>query len=151
MTGTAQKPTTTERILLVDDNKLGLSVRKVVLEELGYNVTAVCCSLQALETFNSETFDLVVTDYRMPHLNGIELIGRIREGKPHMPVVLISGVVDALGLDEQNTGADVVIQKSAHEDATLTRAVSRLLSRRVPRKPVSPQRSVRARRSVAAR
>jgi CheY-like chemotaxis protein len=134
-----------ERILLIDDNKMGLSVRKVVLEELGYDVTAVCCSLEAFDKYCAQMFDLVVTDYRMPQMDGIKLIGRIRERTPEIPIVLLSGVAEALGLSEHNTGADIVIQKNAHEIPTLTRAVTRLLSRRVPKKPVRAQRIARSR------
>ena len=50
-----------------------------------------------------------------------------------LPVVLISGFVDSLGLSEDNTGADVVIQKSNNEVAHLVRAVSRLLRRKKTR------------------
>jgi CheY-like chemotaxis protein len=139
MRGYSHKPTARERILLVDDNQLGLGARKVVLEELGYSVTAVCCSLKAFETFCSEAFELVVTDYRMPHLNGIELIERIRSKIPEIPIVLISGLAETLGLDQHNTGADIVIQKNAHEVTSLTRAVLRLLARRVPKKAVRKQ------------
>jgi CheY-like chemotaxis protein len=142
MRGYGHKPTARERILLVDDNRNGLSARKVVLEELGYSVTAVCCSLRAFETFCSEAFELVVTDYRMPHLNGIQLIEQIRSKVPSIPIVLISGVAETLGLDHHNTGADIVIQKNAHEVTSLTRAVLRLLTRRVPKKTVRKQDSL---------
>jgi CheY-like chemotaxis protein len=139
MRGYGHKPTARERILLVDDNHFGLSVRKVVLEELGYAVTAVCCSLEAFRTFCSEGFELVVTDYRMPNLNGIELIERIRSKNPNVPIVLISGLAETLGLNQQNTGADIIVQKNAHEVVALTRAVVRLLARRVPKKAVRRQ------------
>jgi CheY-like chemotaxis protein len=138
------------RILLVDDNRAGLSVRKVVLAELGYTVVDVGCSLQALDRFCAEAFDLVVTDYRMPKLNGIELIGRIRQHQPTIPVVLISGIAEALGLNTQNTGADVVVQKSANEVTALTRGVLRLLSRKLPRKSAGTQRRHPARRTATA-
>ena len=105
------KRTVPNRILLVDDNQMGLRARKVVLEELGYEVTAICCSVEALQHFCSHPFDLVVTDYRMPKLDGIQLIARIRERSPATPIVLISGLAEALGLDETNTGADSVVQK----------------------------------------
>ncbi len=139
MSDLSHKPEMRERILLVDDNKMGSKVRKVVLEELGYQVTAICCSLEAFDKFCSQPFDLVVTDYRMPHLDGIELIRRIRERKPEVAVIMVSGFAEALGFDETNTGADVVIQKNCHEVSNLTRAVSRLLVRRLPRKPAQGQ------------
>lgn len=153
MTGNAHKPTVHDKILLVDDNERGLRVRKVVLEELGYIVKAICCSVEALDLFRSEPFDLVITDYRMPRLNGIELIGRIREFKPRVPIVLISSLVDALGLSPENTGADIVIQKNANEIASLTRAVLRLLAGKLPRKPAGrkPASAQRTRAAQAGR
>ena len=137
------------RILLVDDNELGLRARKVVLEELGYQVTALCCGVAALDQFRGKSFDLVVTDYKMPRLDGIELIARVREHNPGIPAILISGFADALGLNEANTGADVVIQKNSHEVSALTRAVNRLLARRLPRRPARKEASSAARAASA--
>src|SRR5687768_86374 len=85
-------------ILLVDDNRNGLMARKTVLAELGYHITTTTRPMQALEMFRSEAFDLVITDYNMPEMKGVELIAQIREERPGMPVILISGYVDALGL-----------------------------------------------------
>ena len=133
----------------MDDNDLGLKARMIVLEELGYHVTAVCCSVQALERFQTQTFDLVITDYKMPRLDGIELIAKIREVQPAVPIVLISGFAEALGLADANTGADIVIQKNYHEITALTRAVERLLNRRPQRKPLRSQ-VFQARRVAAA-
>jgi hypothetical protein len=61
----------------------------------------------------------------------------LRKHSPGLPVILISGFVDALGLSEQNTGADVVIQKSHNEVSHLVRAVARLLNRKSPKKPAA--------------
>lgn len=127
------------RILLVDDNKFGLSARKCVLEELGCMLTTSSCPKKALELFAEHDFDLLITDYNMPEMNGRDLICQIRTNKPLIPVILISGFVDALGLDEKNTGADIVIQKSAHEVGHLIRGVQRLLARKPMKKP--PQRN----------
>jgi CheY-like chemotaxis protein len=82
----------------------------------------------------------VVTDYKMPRMNGLELIVRIRERAPTLPIILVSGYVDGLGLTEANTGADVVIPKSAHEVPQLVRSVNRLLRRNAPKKPAGAQR-----------
>ncbi len=118
------------RILLVDDNPHGLSARKSVLVELGATIATASTASEALECLAEQTFDLVVTDYKMPRMNGVELIARVRKQSPAIPIVLISGFVDSLGLSEDNTGADVVIQKSNNEVAHLVRAVSRLLRRK---------------------
>lgn len=135
LTASTANRTMSAHILLVDDNQMGLRVRKVVLEELGYQVTALCCSVEAFQHFCAQRFDLVVTDYRMPKLDGIQLTARIRERAPGMPVILISGIAEPLGLDESNTGADAVVQKNSHEIPTLTRAITRLLSRKTQKKP----------------
>jgi CheY-like chemotaxis protein len=122
------------RILLVDDNAQGLRARKTVLEELGYQISTAANGEDALEHFGRQKFDLVVTDFKMPKMDGTELIARLRKRTPELPIVLISGYVDALGLSEQSTGADAVIQKSANEVAHLVRAVARVL-RQPTRKP----------------
>jgi CheY-like chemotaxis protein len=146
----AQAPTTAARILLVDDNKLGLVARKTVLEELGYRITTAAEGQEALEQFSRSKFDLIITDYRMPRMNGLELISRVRESSADLPIILISGYADALGFDEANTGANVVIAKSANEVAQLVRSVNRLLRRAAPRKPaVSQVSSSRLKRQTA--
>jgi hypothetical protein len=77
-----------------------------------------------------------------------ELIERVRKQAPLVPVILLSGFVDALGLDEKSTGADIVIQKSANEIVHLLRSVKRLLNRKPPRKPAAVERPAVAPRSL---
>ena len=81
----------TGRILLVDDNKMGLSARKSVLEELGYTITASACADEALTYFENDNYDLVVTDYKMPRMDGVELITRVRSHRPDVPVIMAEG------------------------------------------------------------
>ena len=131
------------RILLVDDNVHGLNARKSVLEELGYRIATASSGPDALEQYDERPFDLVVTDYKMPRMDGIELIANFRKRTPDLPVILISGFADALGMNEENTGADVVIQKSANEVAHLVRSVSRLLRRKKPPSSEAPPRQSR--------
>jgi CheY-like chemotaxis protein len=127
-------------ILLVDDNSHGLIARKAVLEELGYKVATARSGEEALAACTARKFDLVVTDYKMPKMNGIELIEEIRKSGSQAPIILLSGFVEPLGLDEKSTGADVVISKSSGEVGNLVRSVSRLLSRRVEKKPPASQK-----------
>jgi len=126
---------------MVDDNKMGLTARKVVMEELGYRVTTVITPAEALERLSQERYDIVITDYKMPSMNGADLIKRMRKMECSTPVILISGFVDALGLDESNTGADVVIQKSAHEVSHMVRSVKTLLRKKTLKKPAASQAS----------
>ena len=102
------------RILLIADTAVGMRVRTALLKDFGCEVTAVRGAVQGLRLLCSDAFDLVVTDCKVP--DGIGLIERSRENQANIPIVLISG------FDEANTGADVVIQKSCHEDSALRRA-----------------------------
>ena len=126
-------------ILLADDNIDGLKARKTLLEELGYRIFTAANGEDALDQFGRQKFDLVVTDYKMPCMDGLELIARLRKKAPEVPIILISGFVDTLGLNEENTGADAVIQKAANEVSHLKHAVARLLRPKAPRKPARSQ------------
>jgi CheY-like chemotaxis protein len=126
----------TVEILLVDDNRQGLIARKSLLQELGYNVTTAASGDEALALYPKQKFDLVVTDFKMPRMNGDELIRRIRSLDAGARIILLSGFVEPLGLNEQTTGADVVIAKSAGEVGHLTRSVKRLLAQPA-RKPAA--------------
>ncbi len=130
---------------------MGLAARKSVLQEAGYRVVTASCAAEAWERFEAEPFDLLITDYRMPRMNGIELIQKVRASGRTLPIILMSGVANALGLSEANTGADVVIQKSAHEVTQLLRATERLLKRKTPRKPAASVRTAPKARGKAAK
>jgi CheY-like chemotaxis protein len=122
------------RILLVDGNSAGLAARKTVLEEQGHKVWVATGAVDAFDQFSGHKFDVVVTDHKMPRMDGLGLIKKIHEISPDTPVVLLSGFVDALGLNEHTTGAAAVIQKSSHEVPHLVRAVARMLKRKPARK-----------------
>ena len=128
-------------ILLVDDNPHGSVARRTVLEELGYVIYTGGSGEEALALLERQKVDLVITDFRMPNMDGVELIARIRQLRQDMPIILLSGFVEPLGLTEQSTGADIVLAKSAGEVAFLIRSVRRLLSRQTPRKPLDSERA----------
>jgi CheY-like chemotaxis protein len=133
-------------LLLVDDNKSGLNARKAVLEELHYKVTALTSHVEALERLSSEKFDLLITDYKMPGMSGVELILRSRAMGRTTPTILLSGFVDGMGLDTKTTGADVVLQKSSNEVSHMVRSVRALL-----RAKQSPAKKPAGRQSGAAK
>ena len=115
------------RLLLVDDHRMGLAARRAVLQELGYEVETCTLSDHALAALGEREFHLLITDYKLPDGNGQTLIAKARKKHTGLKVILLSGYADALGLHENNTGADVVIQKSANEVSVLVRAVKKLL------------------------
>jgi len=137
MVSSTAPATASARILLVDDNKLGLIARKAVLEEMGHRITTATEGAGALDLFSGGHFDLLITDYKMPRMNGLDLIRKVRELNAAVPIILISGYAEALGLNESNTGADAVIPKSSHEVQQLIRSVNKLLRRPAPKKPAA--------------
>jgi len=140
-------PAANPNILLVDDNRDGLIVRRSLLEEVGYRVEIATNGEEGLKLFESYPFDVVVTDYRMPRMNGAELIQRIRQLNPHARIILLSGFVDPLGLTEEVTGADIVIAKSSHEPVHLLSWVKRLLNRATRKPPARQGRSAAQKRA----
>ena len=78
--------------LIADDSS---TVRKFVsfaLKSMGIEVVAASDGIDALEKLNTESFDLVITDLNMPHLDGYELISSIREIKDYeeIPIIILS-------------------------------------------------------------
>ncbi len=85
--------TSTEHILLVDDEKSLLDMTKRILENLHYKVTTEISSVKALEIFksNPDQFDLIITDQSMPNMSGSEFVAEILKVRPDIPIILCSG------------------------------------------------------------
>lgn len=80
-------------VLCVDDELIGLKVRKILLERSGYRVLTAPNGSAGLELFRNEPVDCVVLDYSMPGMNGGEVAVKMREVKPHIPILLLSAYV----------------------------------------------------------
>jgi two-component system, NtrC family, response regulator len=85
-----------ETILIVDDEKNYLLVLSAVLEEEGYEVLTALSGPEALEIQKSSDLDLILTDMKMPLMDGIELLEQIKTGDPDLPVIMMTahGSVD---------------------------------------------------------
>ncbi|MDK9706039.1 MAG: PocR ligand-binding domain-containing protein [Desulforhopalus sp.] len=86
-------PVGKEHILFVDDEGILAEMGKLILERLGYRVTARSNSIEALTTFQNEpeAFDLVITDQTMPGMTGVDLSRRILQIRPETPIILCTG------------------------------------------------------------
>ncbi|MBU0996385.1 MAG: PAS domain S-box protein [Proteobacteria bacterium] len=86
-------PIGTERILFVDDDVQVSRITTRMLENLGYHVTSISSSPEALAVFirDPDAFDLALTDQAMPHLPGTELIKKLKKNRPDIPVILCTG------------------------------------------------------------
>jgi CheY-like chemotaxis protein len=80
----------TKHILVVDDEEAVGYVFERYLSIKGYRVSVAYSRQQALESFQREAPDLVVTDYKMPGMNGDELLRRMRALQPGLPAIMIS-------------------------------------------------------------
>ncbi len=91
-------PTGREHVLVVDDEDQLLDMYERQLKRLGYNVTCFNRPTEALEMFKEaqNKFDLVITDFTMPTMNGLEFAKEIRSIRPGLPIILCSGVSETL-------------------------------------------------------
>ncbi len=101
-----------ESILIVDDEKNYTAVLSVVLEEEGYETYTANSAAGALEILKVEDVDLVVTDMKMPEMDGLELLGRIKQKWPDLPVIMMTahGTVDK-AVEAMQKGAYTFILK----------------------------------------
>jgi CheY-like chemotaxis protein len=80
-------------VLCVDDELVGLQVRKILLERAGYRVVTALDGPSGLEIFADEPIEAVVLDYAMPGMDGGEVAAKMRQVKPHIPILLLSAYV----------------------------------------------------------
>jgi CheY-like chemotaxis protein len=86
-------------ILLIDDNAVQAATRQTILKRAGYFVIAVLSPERALEQFRNNEFPspvkLIITDHIMPGMNGSEFVRALREFDSAVPVLVISGMMEA--------------------------------------------------------
>ncbi len=85
-----------ETILIVDDEKNYLTILSALLEDEGFEVLTAPGGPEALEVHKSSDLDLILTDMKMPKMDGIELLENIKENDPDLPVIMMTahGTVD---------------------------------------------------------
>jgi CheY-like chemotaxis protein len=107
----------THLVLCVDDEAVGLRVRKILLERAGYQVLTAADGPAGLELFANQPVDAVILDYSMPGMHGGQVAGKMRQTKPEVPILLLSAYV---GLpDEVSSLVDVYMTKGEGAPALL--------------------------------
>ena len=99
-------------VLCIDDEISGLAIRKLLLEEAGYEVLACRDGETGLRLFSTRPVHLVIIDYAMPGLNGAEVAKTMRCVKPRVPIVMLSGYVEPP--PDAKDVSDVYIVKGEH-------------------------------------
>jgi len=79
------------RIMVVDDDEVALKSLWRVLNKAGYKVSTANNPVRALERLTEEPFDLLVSDLRMPHLDGLTLLNEAKRLVPDLEVILVTG------------------------------------------------------------
>ena len=92
-----------KNILLVDDNHLVVKSLHKLLEGEGYIVATAESGQAALDIISHKTFDLIITDIRMPGINGVETVEKIKQltkDKKEIPIIFITGYTDSKAFEE---------------------------------------------------
>jgi two-component system, cell cycle response regulator CpdR len=83
-------------ILVVDDDRLNREFISKALRKDGHRVVEACDGALALEILQALSFDLVITDFVMPKLNGIKFVERLHSLQPSLPILFITGYLSAI-------------------------------------------------------
>lgn len=118
---THQELTTRARILIVDDERKICEILKDILESEGYSVDFVLNGYDALRKVQKNGFDLLLLDMKLPDIDGLTVLKRIKEINTEIGVIMISafGTV-SLAVEALKNGADDFIEKPLETDRILT-------------------------------
>jgi CheY-like chemotaxis protein len=117
----------TPRVLIVDDEQLGTELRVAVLRSLGYDAAMSKSGIEAVARPDLDTFDVIVLDYDMPQLNGVETARRLKKSGVDARLVMLSGRVDAPSHSKRLI--DVFVSKGEGVP-NLTSAIQKALDKR---------------------
>lgn len=118
-----------EKILVVDDAPVVLRVIRKILSSRGYTIITANSALEAISILESEAIDLVITDYKMPNVSGLDLIRHVRENFRNTEVIMITGYPSIEGAVEAvKTGAEEYLTKPFTGEELLN-AVKRVLDK----------------------
>ena len=120
------------RVAVVDDEPDIITIQQSILSNLGYRVSTFTDARAALESIVSDPdrFDIVITDYTMPNLTGLELARRLRDAGIDIPLILITGhLIKEIEAIARQTGIAEFITKPI-DSYRLTSAIQRILESR---------------------
>jgi DNA-binding NtrC family response regulator len=108
-------------VLLVDDEINILKVLSAILKKGGYDVTTVRTAEEGLDKAAKSPFDVIITDYRLPGLNGLQFLAALREDRHDIPVIMLTayGTIE-MAVEAMKKGAFNYIAKPVNPDELLT-------------------------------
>lgn len=124
-------PTGRKKILIVDDDPLILSILTSILSDNQYQVETAENGRQALTTIN-DSFHLVLSDFEMPEINGLELIKALRKAGNDIPIVILTGNQEiSVALQALKLGANEYVVKDENIGDTVLTSISNALERKM--------------------
>lgn len=122
-------------VLVVDDNQEHSHALAKIFERAGYRVGTASDGVEALGLLTEQPFDLVITDLRMPRMNGLELVRSIRAGNLQMPVLIVTAFGEwTTYIEAMNCGCVDYLSKPVRREDILM-AARKALARRGVRAP----------------
>ena len=105
-----RRPAKKLRLLLVDDHVEVRSTTAAVLEDLGHTVEQASNGAEALEALKTREcdFDVLISDYAMPHLSGTDFLREAREICPDVPALIITGYAEAEAIHDRPQGVEIL-------------------------------------------
>ena len=112
-----------KKILVVDDEKTTRVLLKKTISELGYRVELACSAKDALDKIKNQEFQLIITDLKMPEIDGAELCRQIRSENLEAVIYALSGYLSEFGPEQlQDIGFDGHLTKPV-DGSVLKRAI----------------------------
>jgi DNA-binding NtrC family response regulator len=119
------------KILVIDDEEKILDALRLNLEQTGYSVATAKTGEEGLALFNSRDFDLVLADLQLPDMQGTEVMRKLKEKRPSIEVIIISGYGSvARAVEATKAGAFHFVEKPFEIDALLL-LIERALERQL--------------------
>jgi CheY-like chemotaxis protein len=115
-------------ILCIDDEEPALVLRRILLENAGYRVFTALTGKQGIEVFRYQPIDVVILDYWMADMDGLEVAEQLKTLSPKTPIIMLSGYTSIL--DESLGKVDLWLRKGEGDPEQLLSAVMQALNSR---------------------
>jgi CheY-like chemotaxis protein len=115
------------RVLIVDDEENLRQLGKHILESQGYEVHCAGDGFEALTALKKSLPDVIISDLKMPNMNGFEFLSVVRQRFPAIPIVVISGEFSGVSVPE-SVLADAFFRKGGYKPAELFEKIIELLN-----------------------
>lgn len=101
-----------QKLLIIDDDRTILDALEMVLKAEGYDVVSAPSGEAGLKVFSDMSNDLVLLDWQLPGIQGREVLQKIREQSPHLPVIMMTAYgTSEMRQEVERLGAVAVISK----------------------------------------